>query len=174
MIQRRSATGTGPSPRRGISRKERVALTIHRGLDKWLSPLGIWVMRRTRGGIARPWKVDALLLTTRGRRSGRERTVVLQFFRDGEAMLLVAANDGAASHPGWYWNLTAEPSAMVEVDGQRTAVRAEILPTAEAAAAWPRVLDRDPAYERYARATTRTIPIVRLVPLEPAADDVTA
>ena len=167
MIQRNRATPGRASPARGISRRERVALAIHRGLDRWLSPVGVWVMRRTKGGIAGPWKVDALLLTTRGRRTGRDRTVVLQFFRDGEAMLLAAANDGGASHPGWYWNLTAEPRARVEVDGRTSAVRAEILPTAEAAAAWQRVVDRDPSYERYARATTRTIPLVRLVPLEP-------
>jgi len=36
------------------------------------------------------------------------------------------------------------------------------------AAWWGRNLRRDPSYERYARATSRTIPVLRLVPL-PAA-----
>jgi F420H(2)-dependent quinone reductase len=149
-----------------ISRKERVALLVHRGLDRWLSPLGVWVYRRSKGGITRPWKVDALLLTTRGRRSGRERTVVLQFFPDGNAMIVAAANDGGTSHPGWYFNLVAEPAARVEVMGREVAVRAEELPPDEAAGWWPRILARDPSYERYARAAGgRTIPIVRLVPV---------
>src|SRR5450759_2124312 len=84
----------------------------------------------------------ALVLTTRGRRSGRERQVLLQYFRDGDAMVLGAANDGGATHPGWYHNLVARPDARVEVMGR---VRA-------------------PDYERYQRATDRRVPIIRLVP----------
>jgi deazaflavin-dependent oxidoreductase (nitroreductase family) len=149
---------------RRISRKEAIGLAVHRGLDRWLSPLGVWVMRRTKGGVTKAWNVEALVLTARGRRSGRERAVVLQFFRDGEAMLLVAANDGAARLPGWYWNLTAEPAARVEVGGATIPVRAELLEASAAASAWTRILERDPSYERYARAAGRTIPILRLVP----------
>jgi deazaflavin-dependent oxidoreductase (nitroreductase family) len=153
------------APRRGVSRKERVGLALHRGLDRWLSPFGVWVFRRTKGAIARPFHVDALLLTTRGRRSGRERTVVLQWFPDGADMILVAANDGGARHPAWYLNLTAEPAARVEVEGRSVAVRAEELSAEGANAWWPRIVARDRNYDRYARATTRRIPIVRLVPL---------
>jgi len=155
--------GTGPA--RHLSRKARLGLFLHRGLDKRLSRLGIWVFRRTKGGITRPWKVDALLLTTRGRRSGRERTVVLQFFPDGDAMIVAAANDGGASHPGWYFNLVAEPAARVEVTGRAIAVRADELPAEEAEAWWQRILQRAPSYELYARASGRQIPIMRLVPV---------
>lgn len=155
-------------PPQRISRKEQAGLFLHRGLDKRLSLLGVWVYRRTKGGITRPWKVDALLLTTHGRRSGRERTVVLQFFRDGDAVVVAAANDGGASHPGWYFNLTADPAARVEVMGRTVAVHADELPADEAAVWWQRILRRDPSYERYARATSRTIPIVRLVPVPEA------
>ncbi len=158
----------GGPPTRRLSRKERVGLVVQRALDRWLSPLGVWIYRRTKGGIAGPWHKDVLLLTTRGRRSGRSRTVVLQFFRDGDAMILAAANDGGRSHPGWYFNLAAEPLASVEVNGRRLAIRAEVLPAAEASSWWPRIVARDPTYIRYASATRRAIPIVRLVPLLPA------
>jgi deazaflavin-dependent oxidoreductase (nitroreductase family) len=150
-------------PGRRLSRAERLGLFLGRGLDKRLTPLGRWLYRRTKGGITRPWKVDALLLTTRGRRSGGERTVVLQYFRDGDDMILAAANDGGASQPGWYYNLMADPAARVEVMGRTLAVRAEELPPDEAATWWTRILVRAPSYERYARATSRRIPIVRLV-----------
>ena len=152
-----------------LTRLERARLSLGRGLDKRLTPLGVWLYRRTRGGITRPWKVDALLLTTRGRRSGRRRTVVLQFFPDGEAMILAAANDGGRSHPAWYFNLTADPAGLVEVMGRTIPVRAVELPADEAAAWWQRILVRAPNYEQYARATSRTIPIVRLVPASRAA-----
>ncbi len=52
--------------------------------------------------------------------------------------------------------------------GRTLVVRAEELPADEAAAWWQRVVRRDPSYERYARATSRTIPIVRLVPVPEA------
>jgi hypothetical protein len=76
MAMAQSQPGVVP----GISRKERLGLLVHRLLDKWLSPLGVWVMRRTKGRMADRFKVDAFVLTTVGRRSGRTRSVVLQFF----------------------------------------------------------------------------------------------
>ena len=114
--------------------------------------------------LAPPRKVDVLLLTTRGRRSGRERTVVLQYFPDGDAMIVTAANDGGTAHPGWYFNLQGDPAARVEIMGRTIPVRAEELSAAEATAWWRRIVSRDPNYERYARATSRTIPVLRLHP----------
>ena len=130
-------------------------------------------MRRSNGAITdsriarllgAPREVDVLLLTTRGRRSGRERTVVLQFFPDGDAMVVTAANDGGTAHPGWYFNLQGDPSARVEVRGRTIRVHAEELPAEAAAAWWQRIVSRDHNYERYARATSRPFPILRLVP----------
>jgi hypothetical protein len=46
-------------------------------------------------------------------------------------------------------------------------VRAEELPDEEAAAFWPRLLRRAPSYARYRKATSRAIPLVRLIPIEP-------
>ena len=53
--------------------------------------------------------------------------------------------------------------------GRKIPVRAEELPADEAAAWWKRILDRDPSYGRYARATSRQIPILRLVPTPEAS-----
>jgi deazaflavin-dependent oxidoreductase (nitroreductase family) len=149
---------------RRLSRRQRLVLDLHRNLDRWLSPLGVWVFRRTKGGVARPFRVDALLLTTRGRRSGRDRTVVLQFFPDGEAMVVTAANDGGDAYPGWYHNLRSEPAARVEVAGRVVPVRADELSAGEAAAWWARIIERDPHYARYRQATDRPFPILRLSP----------
>lgn len=157
-----------PQPARPLSRRERIAVSIERFLDRWLSPIGVWIMRRTRGRIADRWKVEAMVLTTRGRRSGRARTVVLRYFADGEAMILAAANDGGRTHPGWYFNLVAQPTARVEVGGRVIAVRAEILPPDESLRWWAEIVRRQPSYELFERATMRAIPIVRLVP-DPAS-----
>jgi deazaflavin-dependent oxidoreductase (nitroreductase family) len=149
-----------------VTRRERLILDIERTLDRRLGSLGVWVMRRTRGRVTRLWHVDALVLTTRGRRTGRTRTVVLRYFADGDAMVVAAANDGGATHPAWYHNLLADPLARVEVDGRTIEVQAEELSREDAAAFWAdRVVITQPSYERFARATTRTIPIIRLVPV---------
>lgn len=148
-----------------LARRDRVALTLHRELDHRLSALGVWTMRRTRGSLAKPWGVNALLLTTTGRRTGRERTVVLQYFPDDDAMIVAAANDGGATDPAWYLNLLGDPAATVEIRGTRIPVLARELPEAEGAAWWDRILLAAPDYERYARATSRRFPIVRLTPV---------
>lgn len=123
-----------------------------------------FLYRLTKGRIARLWHRQVLLLTTRGRRTGRERTVPLQFFPDGDRMIVVAANSGLSSPPGWYFNLSAEPRARVEVLDRTLEVRAEELSDEEAAAFWPRVLQAAPDYERYPRRTSRRLPLIRLAP----------
>ena len=155
---------TAPAATPDISRLERLKLFIHRTLDKHLSPLGVWIMRRTEGRVTAAWKVNALLLTTRGRRSGRRRTVVLQYFPDGDAMVVVAANDGGATYPGWYLNLSSSADAVAEVGGRRVPVHAHELEPSEASGWWQQILSTAPTYERYRRATTRPFPILRLVP----------
>jgi deazaflavin-dependent oxidoreductase (nitroreductase family) len=148
-----------------LSRRERLGLLIHRELDRRLSPLGVWVMRRTKGALAGPFKVEALVLTTIGRRTGRSRSVVLQFFPDGDSMIVAATNDGGVTHPAWYFNLLNAPTATVEVRGRVIDVRAEELAAEEAADWWSRIVGRAPDYARYERAAGRSFPIVRLAPI---------
>jgi deazaflavin-dependent oxidoreductase (nitroreductase family) len=108
-----------------------------------------------------------VLLTTRGRKSGREHTVLLQSFPDGpegENLILVAANSGKPIQPDWFHNLKADPTARIEIAGRTLRVRAEQLPADEAAALWPRILRHAPTYVLYRKATDRVIPLVRLVP----------
>jgi deazaflavin-dependent oxidoreductase (nitroreductase family) len=124
-------------------------------------------LRLSKGRIVRLWRRQALLLTTRGRKSGKERTVPLQFFPDGDEMIIVAANSGLPSSPGWYFNLTADPVARVEVGDRTLRVRAEELSAEETAAFWPRVLQVAPDYTKYPRRTNRRIPLIRLVPIGP-------
>lgn len=162
---RMAGHGSGPSPDRPLTRRERIVLRLGRAADLHLGPLGVWLVRRTGGRIARLWRVEVLILTTRGRRTGKERTLVLRSFPDGDAMIVAAANDGGSRHPGWYHNLRADPLARAEVDGRVMAVRAEELPADEAADAWRRIVEIQPGYDQYRRATDRAIPILRLVPV---------
>ena len=88
---------------------------------------GAWLYRRTNGRLPHLWRRRALILTATGRRSGLPRAVIVQFFPDGQDMIVVAANSGLPTHPGWYFNLKAHPQARVEVEGRTLEVRAEEL-----------------------------------------------
>jgi len=147
-----------------LSRKDRMLLFLEREGNRRLRSLGTGLYRLT-GGRFTPRNRDVLLLTTSGRKSGREHTVLLQSFRDGANMVIVAANSGRSSHPDCFHNLKPTPTPQVEIMDRTLRVRAEELSAEEAEAFWPRILRRAPSYARYRKATGRTIPLVRLVPL---------
>lgn len=153
-----------------LSRQERMVLWLERRVDRRMGRFGVWLYRLTGGRIAHLYGKDVLVLTTRGRRTGQERTVLLQFFRDGAQMVLVAANSGLSTHPGWFYNLKATPTAQVQVLERRFQVRAEELSADEVTAFWPQILRRSPDYIRYLKCTNRTIPLVRLIPFAPGVE----
>src|SRR5260370_29776316 len=61
-----------------------------------------------------PFGDQLISLTTKGARSGKERTSPVMYHRDGERYIVVASKGGAPDHPGWYSNLMANPVAKVE------------------------------------------------------------
>src|SRR2546427_12584006 len=72
--------------------------------------------RANRGQLSGPMAGRTLmLLTTTGAKSGKERTAVLGFGKDGDRYVVIAAGNGAPCDPGWYQNLLARPIATVEV-----------------------------------------------------------
>jgi deazaflavin-dependent oxidoreductase (nitroreductase family) len=144
---------------------EELKTRIEHLVDTSAVGFGAWIYRRTNGRLLHLWHRRALILTATGRRSGLPRTVIVQFFPDGQDMIVVAANSGLPTHPGWYFNLKAHPKARVEVEGRTLEVRAEQLSPEEAAAFWPRVLATAPDYARYPRRTSRVIPLLRLIPV---------
>lgn len=105
-----------------------------------------------------------LLLITTGRKSGRERTVPLLYLRDGEDLVVVGSNGGAATHPAWWLNLRANPEAIVEVGDQKLRVRAKKADPEEKDRLWPKLVAMYPSYEDYQRRTDREIPVVLLKP----------
>jgi deazaflavin-dependent oxidoreductase (nitroreductase family) len=159
---RPDARTRGSSSRRAI---ERVRRQIEHQLDTRSAGLAAWLLRTTNGRIARLWRRRVLVLTTRGRKSGRARSVPLQYFPDGQSMIVLAANSGLDRPPNWYVNLTASPTATVEVDGRTVQVLATELTDEQAHAFWPRVLELAPDYKRYPKRTSRRIPLVRLTPV---------
>ncbi|HVS48236.1 MAG TPA: nitroreductase/quinone reductase family protein [Candidatus Dormibacteraeota bacterium] len=67
---------------------------------------------------------SVLILTTTGARTGKERTTVLGYGRDGDRLVVIASDNGAPAAPAWYRNLLASPIATVELGPEPFKVRA--------------------------------------------------
>jgi len=111
-----------------------------------------------------PSGAPVCLLTTKGRKSGRRRTVPLLYLNDGSDLVVVASRGGAPQHPAWYLNLEADLVGEVEIGRRRFAVAAERAGAEERDRLWPRLVALYPPYETYQRRTTRPIPVMRLRP----------
>jgi len=108
--------------------------------------------------------MPVLLLVTRGRRSGKSRTVPLLYVRDGEAVVVVASNGGSDYVPGWCLNLRSNPDAEIEIGRGRIQVTAREASPGERARLWPEFTSRYSGYANYATRTVREIPVVILEP----------
>jgi deazaflavin-dependent oxidoreductase (nitroreductase family) len=115
--------------------------------------------RANRGQLSGPMAGRALmLLTTTGAKSGKERTAVLGFGKDGDRYVVIASGNGAPSHPGWYQNLLARPIATVELGSEKFKVRARTARPEER----EQLKGLVSYLERQQTLTTREIPIVVL------------
>jgi deazaflavin-dependent oxidoreductase (nitroreductase family) len=122
--------------------------------------------RETDGEVGYEWNgVPTLLLTTTGRRSGEARTTPLIFGRDGDDYLVVASVGGMPQHPGWYFNLRADPKASIQVKADHIEVEAREASADEKPRLWKLVNDVWPNYDVYQSRTERVIPVMVLTPV---------
>jgi deazaflavin-dependent oxidoreductase (nitroreductase family) len=119
------------------------------------------VYRETGGERGYDWRgTNILLLSTKGRSSGDQRTTPLIYRTDGDRWVVVASKGGAPEHPDWYKNLQAEPTAMIQVKDAQIPVRAATAEDDERRRLWSRMTEVWPAYDRYQQRTAREIPVV--------------
>jgi proline iminopeptidase len=103
-----------------------------------------------------------LLLTTVGRKSGRESTTPLIYGLDGDNPVIVASKGGAPEHPGWYRNLVKNPAAHVQILGDKFPVRARDAEGEERERLWKMMNGIWKHYDEYQAKTDRQIPVVVL------------
>jgi deazaflavin-dependent oxidoreductase (nitroreductase family) len=140
-----------------------------RWLLAWITALHRWLYRATRGVIGHripllDWR--SLLLTHRGRKSGRVFTIPLLYVPDGPRFVVVGSNAGDAKPPAWWLNLQAHPDARAQVGARELAVRARLAQGEERARLWSLLVANYRDYARYERKTrgTRELPVVVLEP----------
>ena len=111
------------------------------------------------------WKgVPTLLLTTRGRKTGKRRRTALIYGQDGDSYVVVASLGGSANHPMWYLNLTADPEVDLQVGPDLIAGRARTANEEEKRRLWPLMAKIWPDYDKYQMKTRRKIPVVIIDP----------
>lgn len=129
----------------------------------WFGKLHRAIYEKTDGRLmARLAGIEMLLLTTTGRKTGQPRTQPLACFHDGDDVVVVASNNGLEHDPAWWKNLEARPQAEVRLGRDRFRVRAELATGSDRERLWPWLVERNPAYARYERRTSREIPVVLL------------
>jgi deazaflavin-dependent oxidoreductase (nitroreductase family) len=106
--------------------------------------------------------VPTLLLTTIGRKSGRQLTMPLIFGQSGSDYVVIASKGGAPAHPAWYLNLEANPEVQVQVKADKFTARAHTATGVERAALWTKMVDIYGPYADYQKKTDRQIPVVVL------------
>jgi deazaflavin-dependent oxidoreductase (nitroreductase family) len=133
-------------------------------------PIGRWYTKRLVNRVRRKGKLmglNALVLTTIGRKSGVERTTPVMGWAPGEdgSWLIVAAANGGARNPAWYYNIAAHPDKVqIESPGRSVAVIAEQLHGLERDEAWRQIAAASPRFAKYQQKTDRQLPIIRLTP----------
>ncbi len=138
----------------------RLAWSIHRGLYRVTG--GRVGLRR-----ATPDRWGMMRLTTIGRRTGQERSVILGYLEDGPNLVALAMNGWAEPEPAWWLNLQAHPEVnVVLADGQRT-VRGRAAEGDERSRMWDRA--REVFDNLDAEAALRSIETAVVV-LEPWPD----
>lgn len=103
-----------------------------------------------------------LLLTTTGAKSGQLRTTPVMYIPDGDRLLVIASNAGAAIHPDWYRNLVAHPEVTVEVGNETFKAIAAVAEGSERQRLWTRVVELYPFFVDHESKTTRQIPVIVL------------
>jgi deazaflavin-dependent oxidoreductase (nitroreductase family) len=139
----------------------RLAWYVHRGLFRITGGrLGLWRPKEKGWGTLR--------LTTTGRRTGEERSVILGYYEDGPNLVTMAMNGWAPEEPSWWLNLQANPIATVHLTDARRSVRGRAAAQGEERARlWARWREIDAKLDALAELRPSETAVVIL---EPVAD----
>lgn len=137
---------------------------------KYLSKAGIAVhvfLYRSTGGKfgGEIGGFKLLLLTTIGRKSGKEHTSPLGCYEYEGGYVVAATNAGQPNNPGWYYNLKSNPQVTIQVKDRVMKAVAEDAKGELRNHLWDELVRQAPGYAGYTKKTTRQIPMVILRPV---------
>ncbi|GAB2856615.1 nitroreductase family deazaflavin-dependent oxidoreductase [Myroides odoratimimus subsp. xuanwuensis] len=130
------------------------------------------LLRVTRGRVglwrASPERWGAMRLTTTGRRTGRQRQVVVGYLEDGDNLVTMAMNGWGAAEPAWWLNLVEHPEAIVQTRDGSHRVRAHRATGEERERLWSRWAEVDDNLDAYAALRPSQTAVVVFEPADEA------
>jgi deazaflavin-dependent oxidoreductase (nitroreductase family) len=109
---------------------------------------------------------DVVLITMRGRNSGKLRLVPLMRVEHDGTYAIVASMGGAPKNPTWYYNVKSEPHVELQDGTVKRDYMAREVTGEEKATWWERAVAAYPDYADYQKRTDRKIPVFVLDPIE--------
>jgi deazaflavin-dependent oxidoreductase (nitroreductase family) len=133
-------------------------------LFKAVTAVHVWLYRASGGKrFTKMGGNSMLLLTTRGRKTGKDRTVPVMCFEDGGDRFVIASKGGSPSHPAWFRNLEDNPDVTVQLGSDVYRAKAVVADPEERTRLFRKAAGQMPQFDGYEKKTTRVIPVVRLV-----------
>jgi deazaflavin-dependent oxidoreductase (nitroreductase family) len=105
-----------------------------------------------------------LLLHTTGAKTDQERINPLMYLDLGEHRYVFATKAGVDTNPDWYWNLVAHPDVTVEVGTETYHAAAVPVIGDDRDRIYAEQARRNSGFAEYERMTSRTIPVIELIP----------
>jgi deazaflavin-dependent oxidoreductase (nitroreductase family) len=113
-----------------------------------------------RANTLRDTGLPIIIVTTKGNKTGKVRKFALMRVEHDGDYALVASLGGAPQHPVWYYNLKADPTAVMIQDGPEPFdVEVREISGDEKAEWWKRAVAAFPNYAEYQAKTDREIPV---------------
>lgn len=125
-----------------------------------VSPLQRWIYRMSAGRLMSSIGKDrnVLLLTTKGRRTGKDRTIPVFYMRDGDKIVICNVRPEHESTNPWVLNLRHNPAARLQIGQDSGKYRARQASQAEVDRLWPSLVKLWPAFQaHYERGGRRSI-----------------
>ena len=152
------SSATSRTPKIPPSWLVHTAWRIHRALYRLSGGRFLWDTSNKRG-----W--GALRMTTTGRRSGQERSVILGYVEDGANLVTVAMNGWQEGHPSWWLNVQAHRDVVVRLARRPPRpVRVRQAVGEERDRLWQLWLTVDPDLDAYAGRRSTETPVVVIEP----------
>jgi deazaflavin-dependent oxidoreductase (nitroreductase family) len=131
---------------------------VHRLLNRLSGGRFLWTPASKRG-----W--GALRLTTVGRKSGKERRVIVGYIEDGTTPVVMAMNGWDEGHPAWWFNVQAHPDVVIRMKGQpERPVHARVAVGEERDRLWQRWAEVDEDLDAYAAMRKVDTPVILFEP----------
>lgn len=112
-----------------------------------------------RASTLRETGIPVIIVTMRGKSSGKVRKIALMRVEHEGDYALVASMGGAPDNPSWYHNLVADPHVMIQDGPEPHDADVRIVEGDERAPWWDRAVAVFPTYADYEAKTDRRIPV---------------